>query len=165
MLWSLPKLAGTEWARMARKRSRGTYNSFRRGVALCGQKVTWMSLSSGKDWKKSSERRWRERICLGLFGANEHSIARATTVEQHDVELHVRGASVGSATRFLVPVRDRIPFFSTGSQRGGGGGGRAVRVHWSRRVYIRKDVEIRRYRRIDGCPGFLAIGSGTRPVS
>jgi hypothetical protein len=146
---------------------------FRRPVAPWGQKVHWMP--TGKLVSRTAaESRWKEGIFLGLYwrGPNDYAVgtpdgvmaARAIKLMPEEdawdseLVLAVKGVpwdrmKAEAAERILMPrvavAVDLPPPPEPAEQR-------------PRRVYIRRDVELRRHGMTDGCPGCLAASQGQK---
>ena len=130
---------------------------FRRPVAPWGQKVWWMS--AGKHVSRiSGESRWQEGIFLGRLGggvgASDYAINMVPEIDAWDIEflLAVKGLPwdrrrADPAARIRLPAPEVPPEHVLPPPFGEPAGPR------SRRVYMRRDVEIRKYSVTIGCPG------------
>ena len=147
---------------------------FRRLVAPWAQKIWWMS--AGKHVSRiSAESRWQEGIFLGILGggvgASDYAIgtpdgvqpARAISmipeINAWDIELllglPLDRRRADPAARIRLPGPEVPPEHVLPPPVGEPAGPR------SRRVYIGRDVEIRKYGVTIGCPVCMAITAGT----
>ena len=148
-------------------------------VAPWGQKVWWMS--AGKHVSRiSAESRWQEGIFLGILGGGvgvsdyaigtpdgvqaARAIKMVPEIDAWDIELlpEVKGLPwdrqrADPAARIRLPAPEVPPEHVLPPLVGEPAGPR------SRRVYIRRDVEIRKYGLTIGCPECMAITAG-RPL-
>ena len=104
----------------------------------------------------SAESRWQEGIFLGILGggvgASDNAIGTPDGVQQ---ALPWDRRRADPAARIRLPAPEVPPEHVLPPPVGEPAGPR------SRRVYIRRDVEIRKYGLTIGCPGCMATTAGT----
>ena len=148
----------------------------RRPVAPFGQKVWWMSAQKHVS-RIGSESRWQEGIFLGIFGVGMgaadyaigtpegvkagRAIKLVPEVDAWDVELLLAVKGLPWDRRRADPSATvRLPITTMPAESMLPPPPCAAPVPNARRVYIRKDVEIRKYGVTLGCPGCMAITAG-----
>ena len=148
----------------------------RRAIAPFGQKVWWMTAQKHVS-RIGAESRWQEGIFLGIFGAgmgaSDYAIGTPEGVQagraikllpvrdawDSELLLAVRGLPwdrkrVDRTIRVVLPTPPGPPESALPPRP------RDPEAPSARRVYIRKDVEIKKYGVTVGCPGCIAISAG-----